>query len=315
MTDMIGMDVEAVRRISSGLRQKAGDIRAIEARVDAIVGQINGSWQGNRARQFVGDWHGHHRAALLLLADRVDGLGQSALNNAAEQESASAGGGRSGGPGSFGGGGGGSWAGVAPAPVWGLVSAGAAAALPNAKKLLDWSAKFSDNKYSVGRYTASWNKILSATDGLKINGHRLVPEDLLRFKRSPVTHLLNEHQNLLKGGQAVVGKASGVASVVDSGSAAYFAFKSGDVYNGVADGVNAATRAVDVSPAGKVPIVHAGTFAVRAWAEVERAATNPDIDWSSKGITQTLSASPGEWATAIKETFPQFKDIVLKKIW
>lgn len=89
---MIGMDVEAVRRTASELRRKAGELRAVEARVDAIVGQINGSWQGNRTRQFVGDWHGRHRAALLLLADRVDGLGQSALNNAREQENASRGG-------------------------------------------------------------------------------------------------------------------------------------------------------------------------------------------------------------------------------
>ena len=93
MSDMIGMAVEAVRRTASELRRKAGEIRAVEARVDAIVSQINGSWHGNRARQFVGDWHGHHRAALLLLADRVDGLGQSALNNAGEQETASGGGG------------------------------------------------------------------------------------------------------------------------------------------------------------------------------------------------------------------------------
>ena len=93
MSDMIGMDVEAVRRTASELRRKAGEIRAVEARIDAVVGQINGSWQGNRARRFASDWHGHHRAALLLLADRVDGLGQSALNNAGEQETASGGGG------------------------------------------------------------------------------------------------------------------------------------------------------------------------------------------------------------------------------
>ena len=92
MSEMIGMDVEAVRRTASELRRKAGEIRAVETRVHSIVGQINGSWQGNTARRFVADWHGHHRAALLLLADRVDGLGQSALNNAGEQETASRGG-------------------------------------------------------------------------------------------------------------------------------------------------------------------------------------------------------------------------------
>lgn len=103
MSDMIGMDVEAVRRTASELRRKANEIRAVEARVDAIVGQISAGWQGIRARQFVGDWHGHHRAALLLLADRVDGLGQSALNNANEQVSASSAGARPGGGGHAGG--------------------------------------------------------------------------------------------------------------------------------------------------------------------------------------------------------------------
>ena len=53
MSEMIGMDVEAVRRTASELRRKAGEIRAVESRVDAIVGQINGSWQGNTARRFV----------------------------------------------------------------------------------------------------------------------------------------------------------------------------------------------------------------------------------------------------------------------
>ena len=102
MSEMIGMDVDAVRRIASELRRKAGEIRAVETRVDSIVGQITGSWQGNTARRFVSDWHGHHRAALLLLANRVDGLGQSALNNAGEQETASGGRAHSSGPGSFG---------------------------------------------------------------------------------------------------------------------------------------------------------------------------------------------------------------------
>ena len=315
MSEMIGMDVEAVRRTASELRRKAGEIRAVEARVDAVVGQISGSWHGNRARQFVGDWHGHHRAALLLLADRVDGLGQAALNNASEQESASGGGARSGGPGSFGGSGPGLWAGVERTSAWGLISAGAAAVLPSAKKLLKLSAKFSDNKYSVGRYTNAWNKVLRITDSLKVNGHRVVPEDLLRFKRSPVFHVLNEHQGLLKGGQAIVGKATGVSSAVDSASDAYLAFQRGDSVNGVADGANALTRAVDVTPAGKVPVVHAATFTVRAWTEVVHAATSKDIDWSANGISQIVTASPGDWATAIKETLPQFKDIFLKKIW
>lgn len=304
MSEMIGMDVEAVRRTASELRRKAVEIRAVEARVDAIVGQINGSWQGNRARQFVGDWHGRHRAALLLLADRIDGLGQSALNNAREQETASGGGARSNGPGSFGGNGGGSRAGVSPASVWGLVSAGAAAALPNAKKLLSWSAKFSDNKYSTGRYTNAWRNVLKASDNLKINGQRVVPEDLLRFKRSPVFHVLNDHQTLLKGGAKIVGKASDAASFVDSASTAYFELKSGDVRNGAADGVNTLTRAVDVSPVGRSPLAHLMMIDARLYAEVGRAVANPEIDYSAEGIGQVLTASPGEWATAIKQSLP-----------
>ena len=302
MTDMIGMNVEAVRRISSGLRQKAGDIRAIEARVDAIVNQISGSWQGIRARQFVGDWHGHHRAALLLLADRVDGLGQSALNNANEQEQAS-GGARSAGPGALGGAAGGS-SGGAQSPSWAIVVAGAGASLPHAKRLLKYGAKFSQNKYSVGRYTTSWNKILSATDGMRINGNRLIPEDLLRFKRWPVIHVLNDHQTLLKGGANIVGKASDAASIVDSASTAYFEFKSGDVRNGAADGVHTLTHGVDASPVGKSPLARLMMINARLYAEVGRAATNPEIDYSAKGIGQVVTASPSEWATAIKDSLP-----------
>jgi len=314
MSEMIGMDVDAVRRTASELRRKAGEIRAVEARVDAIVGQINGSWQGNRARQFVGDWHSHHRAALLLLADRVDGLGQSALNNAGEQEAASGGGARSTGPGSFGGDGGGSRAGLSPASIGGLISAGAAAALPSAKKLLSLSDKYSANKYSTGRYTNAWNNILKATDNLKINGQRVVPEDLLRFKRSPVFHVLNDHQTLLKGGAKIVGKASDAASLVDSASSTYVEFKSGDGRNAAADGVNTLTRAVDLSPVGKSPLARLSMIDARLYAEVGRAMTNPEIDYSAKGIGQVFTASPGEWATAIKDSLPDIGKS-LKKVF
>jgi len=305
MSEMIGMDVDAVRRTASELRRKAGEIRAVEARVDAIVGQINGSWQGNTARRFVSDWHGHHRAALLLLADRVDGLGQSALNHAGEQESASgAGAGVSSGSAGIPGG----------ASGWDGFVAGLEDGLPYATGLLGLAATFSSNKYSIGRYTNSWRKVMALGSHVARPRAGMTVGDLLHFKRSPVFHVLNDHQTVLKGGANIVGRASDVASGVDSVSDAYYAFRSGDVRNGAADGVNSLTRAVDAT-AGKVPVVRAGTFAVRTWAEVGRAATSPDIDWSAKGFSQVVTASPGDWAAAIKETLPQFKDIVFKKIW
>lgn len=86
----LGMDVEAVESVGRQLNQHGSRIRATMGAVDTLVGQAGGQWWGARGRRFVEEWRTLHRPALVRLAEAVEGLGRSALNNAAEQRTASA---------------------------------------------------------------------------------------------------------------------------------------------------------------------------------------------------------------------------------
>jgi WXG100 family type VII secretion target len=113
---MDGMNVEAVREIARGLKVQATTLRAVLKRVDSLVNNIENEWKGPDAQQFCSWWRTQCRPMLVQLIDRLDGLGQSAANNADEQDRASGSapssgmgpsGGGSGGGGHAGGGGGG----------------------------------------------------------------------------------------------------------------------------------------------------------------------------------------------------------------
>jgi len=82
-----GMNVEDVRRLGSTLQAKAEEIRTILNQIDS---QLNATtWVGPDAEQFKGQWWPEHKASLSSVAERINGFGQSALNNASEQESVS----------------------------------------------------------------------------------------------------------------------------------------------------------------------------------------------------------------------------------
>ena len=92
MTGLVGMDVAAVQQVGKGLQAQATAITQLTAAVQGIVDQLSASWRGQDAQQFAAWWQQQHRPALQRAAQVIDGLGQSALNNAAEQEGASSGG-------------------------------------------------------------------------------------------------------------------------------------------------------------------------------------------------------------------------------
>jgi uncharacterized protein YukE len=85
------MNVEAVQDIANGLKTQAGALRVVLGRVDSLVGTNQGEWAGSDAQAFVGWWQGQHRPLLVNLIERLEGLGQSAANNATEQVRASGG--------------------------------------------------------------------------------------------------------------------------------------------------------------------------------------------------------------------------------
>lgn len=88
---MEGMNVEAVRQIGRDLKTQSSTLDAARRRVDALVREIQQQWRGQDATQFVASWRAEHRPKVVGLVQSLQGLGESATNNAQEQEQASGG--------------------------------------------------------------------------------------------------------------------------------------------------------------------------------------------------------------------------------
>lgn len=85
----MGMDVDAVEKSGGDLKARAGEIRALMGRIDGIVNHLSSVWDGKDANDFVHNWWPQHKKHLSSVAESIDGLGQSALNNAREQRDVS----------------------------------------------------------------------------------------------------------------------------------------------------------------------------------------------------------------------------------
>jgi len=89
MTKM-GMDVEAVESVGRQLKQSAASVESLVGGIDKTVSGLTGLWDGPDAQRFVQQSWPTLRKALVAAQSSVEGLGQSALNNASEQRGASA---------------------------------------------------------------------------------------------------------------------------------------------------------------------------------------------------------------------------------
>jgi uncharacterized protein YukE len=85
----LGMDAEQVENTGRQLKSQAANIGSMVAQIDKIVNSLTSVWDGQDAQQFVHDWWPQHKKALLAAQQQIDGLGQSALNNASEQRQVS----------------------------------------------------------------------------------------------------------------------------------------------------------------------------------------------------------------------------------
>jgi len=83
------MDPEAVENTGRQLKSQAANIGSMVAQIDKIVNSLTSVWDGQDAQQFVHDWWPQHKKSLLAAQQQIDGLGQSALNNASEQRQVS----------------------------------------------------------------------------------------------------------------------------------------------------------------------------------------------------------------------------------
>jgi uncharacterized protein YukE len=85
----MGMDVEAVENAGRQLKTQAASIGSMVAQIDKVVSSLTSIWDGQDAQQFVNDWWPQHKKQLVAAQQQIDGLGQSALNNASDQRTVS----------------------------------------------------------------------------------------------------------------------------------------------------------------------------------------------------------------------------------
>ena len=88
----LGMDVERVESTARSLQTSALEIDSIVRRLDRLVASMPANWHGPQAERFVRELWPQYRVALAQSQSQIHGLGQSALNNAAEQRVVSGGG-------------------------------------------------------------------------------------------------------------------------------------------------------------------------------------------------------------------------------
>lgn len=92
MGNITGLDVVAVRQLGSSLKAQAQALQNGIATINNLVDDLPDKWVGPDAVAFVAWWSDQLRPALVAAVQAIDGLSQSALNNADDQERASAGG-------------------------------------------------------------------------------------------------------------------------------------------------------------------------------------------------------------------------------
>ena len=88
MANFTGMDIPAVRQLSSQMTQSAGQIRQL---MSQLTNQLNGTqWVGPDRQRFEGEWNGTYVSQLSQVATALEEAASRANQNANEQESASA---------------------------------------------------------------------------------------------------------------------------------------------------------------------------------------------------------------------------------
>ena len=82
-----GMDIAAVRGLSTQLTAKASDIRTL---MQALTSQLDSTqWVGSDRERFAGDWQSQHCSALNSVIAGLEDAAARATRNADDQEAAS----------------------------------------------------------------------------------------------------------------------------------------------------------------------------------------------------------------------------------
>jgi uncharacterized protein YukE len=283
--NVYGADVGELRGLSERMSRSAGELDRI---VNLLTHQITATtaWVGPSAQRFRGDWAGSHRAAVASSARALRECAAALRRNAEDQDRTSAADSSSA-PHSLGGNASGTGVGTGLGLSFMAAFAAASSRIVRLDDKVGGFGKLnsgldflSARKMVIGSYTSKWSSVLSWGDR-----HGL-PADLLRFKRSPFTHLLQPFNGVLKAaGSAFTGL--GVASGALQTSSA---LSQGHYVDGA---LQAASTAADVIK-GKGGQAYLVGVAVQTWVEVGKAAQ--EADWSAQGFHQAQSASLGDWA-------------------
>ncbi len=83
-----GMNIEEVEQTGARLKQRSQDLQEIINDLQSRVDQT--TWLGADADRFKNDWWPKHKQVLVNMVQELNGLGQSAQNNAKEQRDISA---------------------------------------------------------------------------------------------------------------------------------------------------------------------------------------------------------------------------------
>jgi uncharacterized protein YukE len=84
------MDVDAIEHLGRQLRDTiAPQITDLINAINHVVGSMEASWWGPDAQAFCHDWWPQHQKELHAAYVAIQGLGQSALNNAQDQRAVS----------------------------------------------------------------------------------------------------------------------------------------------------------------------------------------------------------------------------------
>jgi len=87
MAQFTGMDVAAVRQLSTQMSAKADEIGQIASQ---LTNSLQGAqWVGPDRERFLSEWQGQHVAALNRVVEGLRAASQTANRNAQEQEAAS----------------------------------------------------------------------------------------------------------------------------------------------------------------------------------------------------------------------------------
>ncbi len=89
MSQFLGMNPDVVEQIGRDLKGQASQIAGVISKVNSLVAQAQNEWKGKDATDFAGWWNNEHRPRLTELQRKLEGLGQSAQNNATEQRNVS----------------------------------------------------------------------------------------------------------------------------------------------------------------------------------------------------------------------------------